>query len=393
MLGLQPITMVTIGAAFVFGMVLALLGSLKLALAKRLDLNEGRVSTLFAALNLALMPMMILSGVVVDLGGVTPVLIFGSLLTALALFTLAVRPGYGQALFALLLAGLGSAGVSTASIVLMPRAFFGPNQVTASLNLGNVFFALGALITPPLTGILLYKFEWRRTLGLLAFVCLAPALLAAAASSQLGELRPEGMESTTGSLSELLAQPTVWLAGLVFAFYAPLEGAISVWATTFSTETGVPERRAPWLLAGFWATFLAARLLAAYAQHGGLTSSLWEPWIVVVPPLLAAAVLGNLAGAIRPGQAWFGMLVLGFLLGPFFPTLLGMLFRRLHETDLSADGTAYGCVFALGSLGSLLCAPLMGSIARRRQVQAALRIPMLMALLLTAAALVFCLAV
>ena len=79
MLDLQPETVVTIAAAFVFGMVLSLLGSLKLALAKRLSLGEGRISGLFATLNLALMPMMVLSGMVIDLSGVTWTLVVGSI--------------------------------------------------------------------------------------------------------------------------------------------------------------------------------------------------------------------------------------------------------------------------------------------------------------------------
>ena len=54
----------TISAAFVFGMILALLGSLKLALAKRLNLGEGRVGGLLSALNAAVIPLMLLAGCV-----------------------------------------------------------------------------------------------------------------------------------------------------------------------------------------------------------------------------------------------------------------------------------------------------------------------------------------
>ena len=53
MFGLQGVTLVTASSAFVFGMVLALLGSLKLALAKRMSLGEHRIGGLLSALNLA----------------------------------------------------------------------------------------------------------------------------------------------------------------------------------------------------------------------------------------------------------------------------------------------------------------------------------------------------
>src|SRR5947209_16947909 len=127
----------TISAAFVFGMVLALLGSLKLALAKRLDLGEGRIAGLLSAFNLALMPMTLLSGVLIDLYGTPFVVILSSVATALALFSLSMQPGYGRAFVAVLLAGLGGAGLSTASVVLMPDAFYGRAKTAASLNLGS----------------------------------------------------------------------------------------------------------------------------------------------------------------------------------------------------------------------------------------------------------------
>src|ERR1700693_901239 len=111
MFGLQAVTVVTISAAFVFGMILALLGSLKLALAKRLSLGEGRIGLLLSLLNLALMPMMIVSRLLLDGPlGTRWVIFFGSLLTATAIFTLGLRPRFSTAVAAVLLAGLGSAG-------------------------------------------------------------------------------------------------------------------------------------------------------------------------------------------------------------------------------------------------------------------------------------------
>ena len=136
----------TITTALVFGMCLALLGSLKLALAKRLNLSEGRIGFLLSALNGALIPLMLLVGLLIDVMGAKAVVIMGSLTTAFAVASLGLRPSYGRAFGSLLLAGLGGAGLGTAALVLMPRAFFGMDQMpSASINLGCVFIALGAL--------------------------------------------------------------------------------------------------------------------------------------------------------------------------------------------------------------------------------------------------------
>jgi fucose permease len=133
--------------------------------------------------------------------------------------------------------------------------------------------------------------------------------------------------------------------------------------------------------------FLVSRLGVGLLQHAGHLGDGWGPWLLVVPALLAAVVLGNLAGTVNPANARLGLMLLGLFLGPIFPTLLGMVFRTpgLHE----AQGTAYGVLFAGGSVGTLVLAPLIGAAVRRGAPQAALRVPMLLALVLTAAALLF----
>src|SRR6266542_2416615 len=177
--GLNALTMATIAGAFVFGMVLTLLGSIKLALSKEFATDEVKVGGLLSALNLALIPMMLLSGFLLDRWDARPILILGSVLTAMGLYSLTLRRTYGWALLSILVVGLGGACVSTSSVVLMPRAFFGPDQIAASLNLGMVFIGLGSLITTSLADLLLRTVRFRWTLGILAVVCLVPAGIAA----------------------------------------------------------------------------------------------------------------------------------------------------------------------------------------------------------------------
>ena len=387
---MQPVTVVTISGAFVFGMVLALLGSLKLSLSKRLNLGEGRIGVLLSAFNFALMPMMLLTGLLIDRYGVRWVLIGASCMTAVAVVSLGVNPTYRRAFVGVLLAGLGSAGLSTASIVLMPKAFFSMREAPAAQNLGNVFFALGALVTPVLTDLLLRTLEFRRCVAIIATLCLVPALLASITDRAALELTPDRAE-----LDRLFVDKALWLAAAVFFLYAPLEAAINVWTTTYLTDLGQSERRAAWVLTGFWAAFLASRLAAALAlHHWPRLGHGWDFVLIVLPALLVAVVLGNLAGTASGAAAGRGTLLLGFLLGPIFPTLVGSLFQQLNDAKppVYGFGTAYGTLFAVGSLGSLVLAPLIGARATRRSVQTALRIPMVIAIGLTLAALVFALA-
>ena len=382
---MSSVMLVTISAAFVFGMVLALLGSLKLSLAKRLNLGEGRIGVLLSAFNFTLMPMMLLTGLLIDRYGVRWVLIGASCLTAIAVVSLGIKPTYQRALFGTLLAGLGSAGLSTASIVLMPKAFyFSMREAPAAENLGNVFFALGALVTPVLADVLLRVLGFQRGVTVIAVLCLVPALFAAMTGD--ADLK---LMTKPPVFDQLFSEKTLWLAAAVFFLYAPLEAAINIWATTYLTDFGHSERGAAWVLSGFWAAFLTSRLLAALALHHWPAPHVWDWLLIVLPALLVAVILGNLAGTASRGAAWRGILLLGFLLGPIFPTLVGSLFKQLDHSKVECFGTAYGTLFAVGSLSSLVLAPLIGVRATRHNVQTALRIPMLLAIALTLAALVF----
>lgn len=375
MIGFQTVTAVTIAGAFATGMGLALLGSVKLFLAKRLEIGEARVGGLLSALNLALIPMMLVSGLLIDGLGVKGVVLAGSLLTGGAVFGLALSRSYTGALGAILLAGTGIACLSSGSSVLMPKAFF-PGNPSAAVNLGNVFFGLGALVTPLLADLIIRTLGYRRAMGLLAAACLLPALCAALTGR--GAFDVPGQQ---GDLWAVLRNPILWLAGLAFLLYGPLEGSLGTWATTYLTDLGIRERRAAWLLSGFWLTFLAARLVTALLQEHGLLPKDSEPWLLVGLALASAVVLGNMAGTHQPGSGALGLLLVGVFFGPIFPTLVGILFKHFPP---HAHGTAFGAMFAIGATGSLFLPPLIGAYARRTSVRRAMRIPVVVALALGA---------
>src|SRR5260370_35577263 len=75
------------------------------------------------------------------------------------------------------LSGCGTDCLSTGSSVLMSKAFF-PDNEPASQNLGNVFFGLGALVTPALVTALFRRLDYRRAGRFVALLSLLPAFIA-----------------------------------------------------------------------------------------------------------------------------------------------------------------------------------------------------------------------
>jgi MFS family permease len=382
---LEAITTVAVSAAMLFGMQLALLGSIKLALARRMNLSESGLGSLLLALQLALIPMMIVCGLLLDWLGIRLVLLLGSVLSCVALLIISLSPTYKRALGAVFLAGLGGAALSLGAVTLMPHAFFAPPEdMTASLHLGHVFIALGALLTPAVVDGLLRVMSFRRLMGLLCLLSLVPALLCVTP----GYGDPISQINSARGARPFLDHPDLWilfLAGLVYFLYVPLEAALGIWSTAFLSDMGQSDERAGWMLSGFWGAFLASRIMFGYLR----LSPFWDPWLIFAAALAAASLVGNLIGSVNLNAARFGVIGLGFVLGPIVPALVGVVFRDFP----SGRGLAYSVLFAMGSAGSLILAPLFASQVQDANVRSALRIPFALSLVLTALALVFALVV
>jgi fucose permease len=382
MTGFPSVVAATVSGAFVVGMVLVLLESTQQVLAKRLNLSEGRVEWLLASMNLSLIPMMLISGLVIDHWEVKPVLIVGSIATSAAVLTLAMSETTGRVFGSILLLGAGGACLSTSSIVLMLRAFDEAHPGAAQ-NLGNVFFAAGALVSPMLAGRLLERFQYRRALTMLAVVCLLPALLAALTAH---DAFPTPVAGPAAYVS-VFAQPVLWLAAFLFLLYRPLEDSLGTWAGRYLSDRGFSEILTERIRIGFWLAFLAGRFLAFLLEQRPLTSAIGQSWFIAGLGLAAAVSLGNMAGARKGFNAALGVILVGLFFGPIFPTLVGILFHQLP----SQRGTAYGAMFAIGSVGNFFLPQLIGSYARKNTVQRAMRIPMGLALVLSLGAVVLAL--
>src|ERR1700736_2221014 len=136
-------------SAFLAGAVFALPANLATSLTNHLQLSDRRQRTLRLLWLLLLVPMMPVSGIVIDKWGVQTVLLTGALLAALALVVLERAAAPSSALGAMLLLAGAGAALTTGSLVAMPQAIF-PGQPARSVNLGSLAIVLGTLWTPAL---------------------------------------------------------------------------------------------------------------------------------------------------------------------------------------------------------------------------------------------------
>ena len=127
-----------VAGLLVCGMGVAVLGSMKVALARRLEIDEARVGGLVSMFGFAMIPVMLVMGFLTDLLDKQMVVVAGSLLMTASLVILGRGRSYWSALLAVVLLSAGWSGLVIVLNVLMQAVFGG--GPTYAMNLGNFFF-------------------------------------------------------------------------------------------------------------------------------------------------------------------------------------------------------------------------------------------------------------
>jgi fucose permease len=351
-----------IAVLLVTGLGAALLGSVKLPLAKRLQIDEARVGGLVSLFGFIMSPVIFTAGFLTDLLGRPAVLVSGSLLLALSLALLASARTYARALTAVVFLSGGWSLLVNVGNVLTPHAF--PGGLAYATNLANVFFGLGALLTPVALAFLMRRTSLPVALFLASALALVPALLVAGVN--FDALLPSAQSDDPGianssNLMSVLADPVLWLCGLALFCYGPLEASMGAWSTTYLTERGVRTERAATLLSGFWLAFMVSRLATAFTLSTG-----HEAILILVLAVLSVGVLLGVVFSTRAPAAMTLVLAAGLVFGPIFPTLMAILLGHFAP---SVHGRAVGLLFAIGGVGWTAIPLLIGAYARRTSVQ------------------------
>ncbi|MFQ3591851.1 MAG: hypothetical protein SNJ82_01525 [Gemmataceae bacterium] len=396
-----PITIVVLAGCLQTGLAIGLVTALKHQAARRPDLPDEPGRGLLSAFNFLLIALLLTASVVLDLLGTRTGFLVACLSLSLGLALLSLSRPSGKASAQFILAGLGATMLYLVTLHLMPRGLLGEQKVVASMLFGFVLIGLGGLLAGPLLEILLQVIGYRFTMLGFGGLALGPLGLALAAEANLFPSLANG--ANTGQATglpeinlfppapnydpiALLREPRIWFAGLVFAFYAPLESFVTVWVATYLRQQNQLDRSAHWL-GWFWLTFLGSRVLIGVLQHVCSIDDGYQPALLICSALLAAVFLGNLTGSSSTITALYGVIALGFVLGPVLPTLLATL-SRVPQTG-SAPSLTFALVHSVGAIGSVVLAPLVHSSAEEQTPQQALWVPLILALLMTAAALLY----
>ena len=379
------LTLMQIAALATAGTCFALLGSVKLPLARKLEIDEGKVGGLVSVFGFTLIPMVVAAGFLVDILGKQAVLGGGFVLVILSLVVLAHSRRYAAALVAVLVLGTGWSALVNVLNVTSPPAFVPPEDLPGrmayAMNMGDFIFGMGTFVTPLIIVYCAKRFGLIRTLYGFAAVSVTPLLLGLGVDWEA--LKVAATDSVAGGLAKLLSDPIVWICSIAFFFHVPTEASVAMWATTLMADKKVGEAKASALLSLFWLTFMGSRLVTALTLPAGADTTL----VVVMACCSIAITLGIV---FCRGARLMCILIVaaGAVVGPIFPTLIAIL---LGHVEPSLHGRAVGIFFCIGGIGWTAIPILIGMYAKRTTVQKAFLLASGSAVLLCALSIVLAL--
>lgn len=359
-------------SVFLFGILVAFLGSIKLKLTSRIHADDAQFGKIVAVFQWTMVVMAIVSGIVLDNFGHQLVIVAGGILSALAIFFISRQNTVGAVMAGCVILGIGGQFANQGGNTLLPALFSDPS---AGSNLGNTFFGLGAFLVPIITAVLFQKSNYRMALTVVAIICLLPVVFAASASYPALE-KTFSMAVAVGLLGNIVT----WLAALTLFCYIGLEVSMAVWITTYAAELGASDAKASRVLSLFFIAMMFGRLCFGL-QHRVTGVDLTPLGIYVLSgaAILAAVALTLMINARSLSTAQWAVALAGFVFGPIFPTTIGVTFQHF---DASQWGTLFGVIFAVGLIGSSTIPAWIGSLAKGKSVQSGLKILRLTAIIL-----------
>lgn len=348
------------GAMFLFGIVLAILGTILglPAMRARLGIDLVQQGDILLALYLGVFLSTVLTGPVIDSFGNKVVLATSATLVTLAMLLFSAASSFAAAAAAGFALGFGGGGLNTAANALVAELY--PDARGAMLNVVGMFFGFGALVVPLLAVAFSIPQLLTATTALAAVCAIAYLLL---------RFPPPSGDEGFSLLASIKAarHPGVLLLALLLFFQSGNESSIGGWTSTYAGAMGASPRTATIILAGYWAALMAGRMVAARALR-----HLSKPRLVLASGAVTAIGCAVLLASRSVTMMFAGAAITGFAHAAVYPTTLAIAADRYQRLA----GTIFGFLFACGLVGGMTFPWTVGHLSQSFGLRAAMLLPM-----------------
>jgi fucose permease len=302
------------------------------------------------------------TGALIHRAGIRIALTAGGGAFVLAGLYLATRPPFAAFVLAQLVAGYGTGVLESALNVYIA----GLPGATTLLNRLHAFFGVGALVGPPLAAWILGFASWTVVWLVVSVVCIplvAGFLLAYPGPEQSApdthEVPDAPGPASRGMLHTALRDRGVQLGAAMLFVYVGIELGVGNWGFSYLVQARtLPDSIAGYTVSGFWLGLTLGRFLISpiVARTGATTAAMIYACLAGIS---AAILLAWLSPAAVVACVAFGLL--GFFLGPVFPTTMAIV-PRLTQPRLVP--TAIGVMNAGSVIGGSALSWLAGTLAQ-----------------------------
>jgi MFS transporter, FHS family, glucose/mannose:H+ symporter len=341
-------------AIFVYGLIAAMLGTLLPELSHKYGLTPQRNGDIALAQAIGLMIASLAVGPLIDNKGKKTGLLLGLGLIAASLFVVPNSPAAGLAPVFLAL-GVGGGIIVTAANALVSD--ISEERRASTLNLLNLFFGLGGLLTPLIAAYLLAG----NTIALCYFVA-ALAVVTFVLHAATPMPPPTGERGfQLREAGPLLGRPLLFLLALLMFLYVSCEVGVWNWLPRHLVAQGISEPRALKILSlGFALGLLLGRVVVA-----PILIKISAPTVTLAASILMAITTYAMLQTTSAYLAGILVFCAGLAMAPVFPTALAMVgdgFPRM-------TATAMGLVITCGWIGLAVSSRIIGSIAGSQDTQ------------------------
>jgi len=331
----------------VYGVVAATWGNLN----PRLGFTEVQNGTIAMWQAIGLVVASLAVGPLIDLKGKKVALLAGLALICISLWGLPSAGGdYNTVLILLAVLGLGGGIVVTGANALVSDV--SATRRGTMLNLLNLFFGLGGLLTPLITADLLHDDAVR-----MCYVAGAMATIALIINAIAPMPKPTGERGFKASeIGLVVGRPALYLLSLFLFLYVACEVGVWNWLVGYLTDVRkLDATTARHILSlGFALGLLIGRVVVSR-----ILINVSALQVTLGAAVAMAITTFWMLQSTSPSAAWVAVFCAGMAMAPMFPTTLAMVgdaFPRM-------TATAMGIVITCGWIGLAVSSPIIGNVA------------------------------
>jgi fucose permease len=334
-----------------FGIGLITLGSVVGDLKAKFNLDDISSGTLFSILPFGILMGSLLFGPICDKYGYKLLLSISCMLMFIGFEGIAFAPDPGVLQISIFFFGLGAGAINGATNALVSD--ISETNKGANLSVLGVFFGIGALGMPVVSGLLKGWVNFEVTLASIGFITLIVGIF------YMSIRFPEATHKQGFPLRQglsLFRDRLIVLIAFFLFFQSSFEAIINNWTTLFLLKRlPVSASDALYALSLFVVGITVMRILI-----GSVLRKTYGLKILLGSFCLTLTGLLFLRAGVSLGFAMTGLLLIGAGLAGGFPIMLGFVGNRYRELS----GTAFSFVLVIALLGNMLVNYGMGFIAQ-----------------------------